>query len=728
MSRSRRPDRRFWFALAALIGLLLAWGTLSAALLLSTLDAAQRAQLSTLFEGRWPLPLVALLCVLLPAAYGLMLLYRRLIGDFACLADEAGILLDTDTERMLPERGSDELRALVRRINGFVRQRRDLRADIAARIEASSRSLERERSRLAALMSELSQAIVVCNMDGRILLYNNRARLQFRTLSDTPLLADGAELLGLGRSIYAVFDRQLVVHALDSLAHRLQRGAASPLAQFVTTTRSGQLLRVQVAPVREADEGACTDSALGGFVLMLDNITRAFEDETARDRMLLTLTDGSRGSLASMQMAIDMLDCPDLDEPTRMRFQTVIRDEVGAMTARVKELAEYAARGMKTRWPLEDMLGSDLVNAAVRRIGALPGMRVLADEVAAEVWLRVDSYSLLQALAYLAARLNDEYDIRALQIRLEASPQDDRAHLDLIWQGQTMSTETIMGWQMDAMNAGDERSTLSVREVVERHGGEFWLERERVRHRAFFRFRLPRLKACDVTDSETCMRAEGRPEFYDFDLFALSESGRALVDRPLSELAYTVFDTETTGLDPSAGDEIIQIGAVRILNRRLLRQESFEQLIDPGRPIPAASIPIHGITQDRVSGQPAIDAVLPAFHAYARDTVLVAHNAAFDMRFLQLKEARTGVCFDQPVLDTLLLSALVHPGLPSHRLDAIAERFGVVITARHTALGDALVTAEVLLKLLPLLAGMGIHTLGEAMDASQKTYFARLKY
>jgi DNA polymerase-3 subunit epsilon len=93
-----------------------------------------------------------------------------------------------------------------------------------------------------------------------------------------------------------------------------------------------------------------------------------------------------------------------------------------------------------------------------------------------------------------------------------------------------------------------------------------------------------------------------------------------------------------------------------------------------------------------VAGQPMIDEVLPAFHACARDTVLVAHNATFGMRFLQLKEARTGLRLDQPVLDTLLLSALVQPNQDPHRSEAIAQRFGIPVIGRHTAPGDALVT------------------------------------
>ena len=126
--------------------------------------------------------------------------------------------------------------------------------------------------------------------------------------------------------------------------------------------------------------------------------------------------------------------------------------------------------------------------------------------------------------------------------------------------------------------------------------------------------------------------------------------------------------------------------------------------------------------------QPTLAEVLPAFHRFCEDTVLVAHNAAFDMRFLELKEAATGIRFDHPVLDTLLLSAAAHPGLEDHRLEAIAERLGIRVIGRHTALGDALLTGEILLKLIPLLGDIGIATLKQAREASQRTYHARLRY
>jgi hypothetical protein len=107
-----------------------------------------------------------------------------------------------------------------------------------------------------------------------------------------------------------------------------------------------------------------------------------------------------------------------------------------------------------------------------------------------------------------------------------------------------------------------------------------------------------------------------RPEFYDFDLFGWSASSHELDDRPLSELAYTVFDTETTGLHPSQGDEIIQIGATRIVNRRLLRYECFDQLVKPPVRLSPGSIEVHGLTRELLAGQPSIDAGLPRFHAF----------------------------------------------------------------------------------------------------------------
>ena len=721
MRRDARQARSVTLAALAAVAIVAAWVAATVALVASALTPAQRDAIVELLGPRLPLAVMMLVALAGVAAAIAQQLYRRHVAPLAQLGEQVRARLQTDTPAPLPALGTRDLGALAEAVDELVGQREQLRRDIASQVAEASRGVERERAQLAALMAELTMSVVVCNLDGRVLLYNPRARLQFKALSQAPQLAGGAELIGLGRSIYNVFDRALVAHALENIQRRLARGAASPSAQFVTVTAGGQLLRAQMAPVRDGQ-------ALTGFVLLLDNITRDYERDSAQDALLLSLTEGQRASLGNLRAAVELLEDPALDAATRERFLAVVRDEASAMSTRLQALATRSVEATKTRWPLEDMLGTDLVAAAERRLAERTGVRSGTLEVEPGLWLRVDSFALLQVLAYLGARLVDEFGVKALQLRLQRAGR--RAQLDLVWSGQAMSTETVMSWESEAMRAGDRVSALSVRDVMQRHGGEFWFERDRVRHQAFFRMLLP--LAEEVGDAETlsaaAVRHDSRPEFYDFDLFGASESQHALDDRPLAALSYTVFDTETTGLDPAGGDKIIQIGAVRIVNGRLLRAESFEQLVDPRRTIPAAGIPIHGIRPEMVVGQPTIDRVLPAFHDYARDTVLVAHNAAFDMRFLQLEEAATGVRFDQPVLDTLLLSAVVHPSQDSHGLEAIAERFGITVVGRHTALGDALVTAEVWLKLVALLEAAGIRTLGQARTAAQKTYYARLKY
>jgi DNA polymerase-3 subunit epsilon len=733
MSGQKKTDRRLWWLLGVAGLVSVAWLLATLGLLGSTLKPDDRAAVWGLLGDRLILVSLTWGAGMAAIAWGLKRWFDHWVTPSVQLAEEAQVLLRTDVVRELTPKGNVETKVLVGLFNQLVGQREELRREMDAKVHEAAQGIEQEKSRLAALMSELTQSVVVCNLDGRILLYNNRARMQFRALSQAPGVAGGAELIGLGRSVYSVFDRKLVAHALENIQQRMLRGAGQPSAQFVTTTAAGQLLRVQMAPVRspqaQAAEAAADRIELTGFVLMLDNITRDYEAESAKDQVLHSLTEGSRSALANMQAAIDMLDYPDLEAAMRERFLGVIREETRALSQRIGALESGSADSLKTRWPLEDMLGADLVNAALRRIEVVTGLPASVLDVDSALWLKVESFSMLQALVYLAGRLADEFQVRFVQLRLApATGSPGKAQLDLIWSGPAVSTETVMSWEMDPMKVGADTTRLTVRDVVERHGGAFWFERERVRHEAFFRFLLPLANPQEQVDAATFLKSESRPEYYDFDLFKTTEQTRTLDDRKLVDLVYTVFDTETTGLNPSQGDEIIQIGAARIVNSKLLRQECFEQLVDPKRPIPAASIPIHGIQPEMVVGQPTIDQVLPAFHAFAQDTVLVAHNAAFDMRFLQLKEEQAGVVFDHPVLDTLLLSALIHPNQDSHRLEALAERFNVTVIGRHTALGDAMVTAEVFVKLIPMLAEKGIHTLGQAREAAQKTYYARLRY
>ena len=213
-----------------------------------------------------------------------------------------------------------------------------------------------------------------------------------------------------------------------------------------------------------------------------------------------------------------------------------------------------------------------------------------------------------------------------------------------------------------------------------------------------------------------------RPELYDFTFLDPARIPLAPIqrDQTLDRATFVVFDMETTGLEPDRGDRVVSLAGVKVQGGAVKRSKHFDALVNPGRPIPAASASLHGITDARVAGMPALEAVMPAFLRFAQGAVLVGHEVWFDLSFLEPEARRLGlpsIASSHPVLDTRLLSRLIHGELLEHDLDAVAGRLGVAIEGRHSALGDAYTTADVLVRFLGLLRGRGISTLGALMNA-----------
>ena len=165
---------------------------------------------------------------------------------------------------------------------------------------------------------------------------------------------------------------------------------------------------------------------------------------------------------------------------------------------------------------------------------------------------------------------------------------------------------------------------------------------------------------------------------------------------------FTVFDVETTGLDPRRGDKIIEIAGVRIENGVIQEEESFVRLVNPERPIPWEAKQVNKISDEDVASAPTIDQVLPQFLDFAKGSLLVAHNCDFDMGFLHVeKDLCWGYVEIPECLCTLQLSRTLHPEEFRHTLDALTARYKIPFPSdRHRALPDVLVTAYALLKML----------------------------
>lgn len=656
---------------------------------------------------------------LIGAAFTLNNFFQIYIFGSRRLAEETRVIISANPNHRVNVDVPSDIRRLAEVINTFADRYQAAVADQSELIEKSKTQLEDEKNRLAALMSELAEGVLVCNLEGRILLYNNRAKQLLKyTPGSSGWTNKVGTYVGLGRSVFGLIDRNAITYVLEDLKERHKKNSANLVAQVVTTATNGQLILTRTAPVlSHSDE-------ITGFVITLEDVTQQSDRSRRRDMLLQALTEGVRSSLANIRSAIETIEqYPQMDPQKLSQMRKVIYDEALTLSSRLNQITTEYDTYLKADWQLEEMMGSDLLWAIQRQLEDKLKVKTSIRDQDENLWLKVDSYSVVQALSLLVSRLKEVYNVRQIHLCLKQSGQ--LAALDLAWPDGLANLDTLWSWQNKIYSAENKESSLALREIAERHGGEVWAQTDKKSGLLVLRLLLP---TTQPKPSQTVQVVQGsRPEYYDFDLFHQAGQNPELDNRPLPELTYTVFDTETTGLNP-ATDEIISISAVRILNGRLLRQEIFDQLIDPKRPLPATSAEITGISAEMLKNQPTVEQVLPSFQKFTEGTVLIAHNAAFDMRLLQLKENQTGIKFTNPVLDTLLLSAITHANHKGHSLEAIAQRLGVNIIGRHTSLGDAILTGDIFLKLIPLLAEQGIITLADARSAAQETFMARVNY
>jgi DNA polymerase-3 subunit epsilon len=204
--------------------------------------------------------------------------------------------------------------------------------------------------------------------------------------------------------------------------------------------------------------------------------------------------------------------------------------------------------------------------------------------------------------------------------------------------------------------------------------------------------------------------AEGRWSLVREHPVTATRRDREVVRRPLDALTYVVVDVETTGGSPWGGDRITEFGAVTVINGQVA--DVFETLINPQRPIPPAVTRLTRITWDMVRHAPTIRDIAPRIAEVLRGHLFVAHNAAFDWRFVSSELSRyAGQQLAGEKLCTVKLARAVVPNIRRRSLGSLSYFYGIENHARHRAGGDALATAKVLLRLLDAARDRGCETL-----------------
>lgn len=555
------------------------------------------------------------------------------------------------------------------------------RRETQAAARAGAADAGGQKDWLASILQTLEEGVFVCTPQHRIMLYNPAAL----TLAGQP------GRVGLARHLGDVLDIAPVGHSLDRLRLRHEAEAGTPEGQaraapFLCSTRGGEtLLRGRMALLTGA-RGAVT----GYVVTLVDG---------AADHALLAGGDALRRTLRH-----DL--APALDRLTK----TSDSDAAAAAETALETIAEGLAGLMLGHSVMAEIHAADLAELVSRRL-APQGLRLTL--TGTPRWLLADSHALVDALAMLAERIAAECG--AEEFFLETGNGGERLGLDLSWRGKPLPAAALESL-LEANGGADGAAHQGLARVLERHGTRLVPVAGPPGGMAALRLALHRPKTGDASARK---RLPPRPEFYDANLMEAHQGDAELAARNLRGLRFVVFDCEMTGLRPDQGDEIVQIAAVPVVRGRVLSGEGMDWIVDPGRPIPPASIRFHGLTDFDVAGHPPIAEVLPEFRTFAGDAVLVAHNAAFDLRFIARAETAAGVSFDAcPVLDTMLVSRLLDGGEAAHSLDALCDRYGIAITGRHTALGDTIATAELLVRMIDRLEARGLATFGAVMRAT----------
>ncbi len=605
---------------------------------------------------------------------------------------------NAEQEIALPRRHA--LAELAPAVNAMADALRVSRRETRKAMQSATAELSEQKAWLETILQGLTEGVLVCNRQHQIMLYNHAA---------VSILGQ-PEAIGLGRPLFDVLNRAPLQHTLERLEWRKPDQNGQPAefsAPFVCTSLDAKRMFHGRMALMQGNDGAAS-----AYLVTLVDISADLARMAQIDKVRRALTQDLRGIVGNLRAAAETrMAYPDMSQEDRRSFDEVIHQESGRLSEEIDQLAQEIHGYNMSRWPMADVFVGDLVNCLEHRLQDLPTVHVQL--AGTPLWVHGDSLSLMLALDCLLRQLHAYTGAELFE--MESLLGDRRVYLDVSWAGGPVPSSELNRWLELPCGYG-EPGGQSLGDTLERHGCEPWSQAASGRE-GHALLRLP-LMDSRRPQFESDERLPSRPEFYDFRLMQEFKGDDERADVPLAELTFVVFDCEMTGLNPEAGDEIISIAGVRVVNGRVLTGETFDQIIDPGRPIPPGSIRFHGLTDQDVAGKPSVQEVLPRFRAFAGDAVLVAHNAAFDMKFISIKERQSGVRFDNPVLDTLLLSALLDGEEEDHSLDALCDRYGIAISGRHTALGDTMATAELLIRIIERLQAQGHRTLGAVMKAS----------
>ncbi|MCK5204292.1 MAG: hypothetical protein KAR15_10480, partial [Desulfobacterales bacterium] len=340
-------------------------------------------------------------------------------------------------------------------------------------------------------------------------------------------------------------NENLIRHTIDQITDKLKRDEPDVVSYFVSPGAEDTLLRVEAVPVLTHTR------QYSGFILILYDITQQLESQNHLNLTLQSFTRGIRASFAGIRSAIEtILDYPDMDATRLETLKKIIHKESLNIGDILEQDPTLSSHPMLNQWPLVRVSVHDLFEILQARCRDSLNLNIRMQDLTSEHYLNVDRSSFLLALLYVIQQIKTATGVNELNCRLTQLRRF--VSLDLLWCGHPLKADSLRVWETQPLVFENESLSLTLREVIDRHNGEIGLYASRsLKDTSYVRFFLPVVYMVKPEKSRSLtILPKSRPEFYDFDMFLQAGQNPELENRKLSKLTYTVFDLETTGLNP----------------------------------------------------------------------------------------------------------------------------------------------------------------------------------
>lgn len=639
------------------------------------LEAFEKQQLSHILAPRLPLMLFLTAAGLVVPILFFGRFYHRHLHSLERVNHRLREALDADGQVLaLDSDLTPEEHTLLNNTNALMATVHERRTTLDRELGQASSARQREKVRLTALLNQLSQGVLVCNLEGRILLANGTART---------LLGNTQDQQALGESIFALLDTELIAHALTIVRERLESGTQAPHTTLSAISRSGKLVRMRLAAAVNPN-----DQQVEGFVLTLDDIEAQHTQSNERDKLLHGLSRETRNLLTRLRTGIDSLQRDTSAAPHQRTLLAALGRDTARHCEHLERLSFQRADQLAHTWPLEPILATDLFSAIEQQLHRNHQMQpVFKQPPPANLWLEADSFSMAQAIANNVAALQADWGLDDLSLGTDINKSHQLLLINVAWQTGELRQEDFRSLATSTRQRVAVGGRALV-ELIERHGGRAWLEEP---HHTGQQLCIA-LPLCDTPAGADISLPSSETDFSE----TADPTAQSIDDTQLRLQYFTV----------------LAVGAERNSAADMARGEStlVALLLAGGKPQSLAQKQLHNATLMQQSGSQNTNAL----SEFSRKSVFIAHDAA--QLLGQLGTVDRQLIAQAGLIDTSEIARLLFPDQSSYGLYQVAMRLGLDAEVETTS-DQVKLIARVFNRLLTRLQSNGIHSYTQLQNA-----------